>query len=325
MRDSTIKNLLVNLRSFFTTNIKRRINENTDRIARLENMLDQSMTTKYHYLHLLDYYGRHQEEAKSYQKELNYIQHYGNYCIFPYQPVSMPENIEYGFDQEVQLPYVVHQNKKLYFKTNQMPEVALGMYKNYIQTERLLGTYDFDGVPHQYQSSRIKVADGDVVFDIGAAEGLFALDQIEKASHVVIVESDPDWIKPLRQTFAPYSDKVTIIQKFVSATDTDTTVSLETLLSNVNYDSAFVKMDIEGYELQSLISAERVLSQKKCTKLSVASYHKQHDAEEMKSFFDNIGFYSEFSNGYMLFHLYDTPEPPYFRHGVIRGIKKEKK
>lgn len=322
MRDSTIKNLLVNLRSFFATNIKRRINENTDRIARLEDMacaLDQRMTTKYHYLNLLDYYGRHQEEAKSYQKELNYIQHYGEYCNFPYKPASMPESIEYGFDQEVQLSYVIHQNKKLYFKTNQMPEEALGLYKNYLQTERLLGTDDFDDVPHQYQSPRVKVADGDIVFDIGAAEGLFALDQIEKASHVVIVESDPDWVKPLRQTFAPYSDKVTIIQKIVSATDTDMTISLETLLSSVEYESAFVKMDIEGYELQSLTTAERLLEQKKCVKLSVASYHKQHDAEEMKSFFDNIGYYSELSNGYMLFHSYDTPAPPYFRKGIIRA------
>ena len=163
------------------------------------------------------------------------------------------------------------------------------------------------------------MADGDVVFDIGAAEGLFALEQIEKASHVVIVESDPDWIKPLRLTFAPYGDKVTIVRKFVSATDTDTTISLEKLLSNVEYDSAFVKMDIEGYELQSLIPAEKVLRQKNSTKLSIASYHKQHDAEMMKSFFDNIGYYSEFSNGYMLFHLYDTPAPPYFRQGIIRG------
>ena len=322
MMDSQLKNILVNFKAFFTTNLKKRINENSARITRLEEMacvLDQRMTMKYHYLNLLDYYGRHQEEAKTYQKELNYIQHHGEYCNFPYKSVSMPESVEYGFDQEVQMPYVVHQNKKLYFKQDQLPEEALGLYKNYLQTERLLGTDDIDDAPHQYQSPRVKVADGDVVFDIGAAEGLFALEQIEKASHVVIVESDPDWIKPLRLTFAPYGDKVTIVRKFVSATDTDTTISLEKLLSNVEYDSAFVKMDIEGYELQSLIPAEKVLRQKNSTKLSIASYHKQHDAEMMKSFFDNIGYYSEFSNGYMLFHLYDTPAPPYFRQGIIRG------
>lgn len=322
MKDSTLKNILVNFRAFFTTNLRRQINKNSEKIAKLEeiaNALDPIITTKYHYLNLLDYYGRHPKESESFQKELNYIKYHGEYCCFPYKPISLKENIEFGFDQKVQLPYVVHQNKKLYFKTYQKPEEALGLYKNYLQIERLLGVDDIEDTPHQYQSPRVNVADGDVVFDIGAAEGLFALAQIEKASRVVIVESDPDWIEPLRQTFAPYKDKVTIIQKFVSATDTDSTISLESLLSNVEYDSAFVKMDIEGYELQSLTSAGKVLKLKKDTKLSVASYHRQYDAEEMKSFFDNIGYYSELSNGYMLFYLYDTPTPPYFRKGIVRA------
>lgn len=322
MKDFTIKNILVHFRAFFTTNFKRRINENSARITRLEEIvcvLDQRMTTKYHYLNLLDYYGQHLEEAKSYQKELNYLQHYGEYCCFPYKPASILEQVVTGIELESHLPYVIHKNKKLFFKANHTLTDVLDLYQNYIQIERLLGDEDTEHTPHQYQSPRVHVSDGDVVFDIGAAEGLFALDQLERASHVIIIESDPEWIIPLKQTFAPYSDKVTIIQKFVSDIDTDTTISLEKILSHIDYRSAFIKMDIEGYELQSLTAAERTLRKGKGLKLSVASYHKQHDAEEMKSFFDNIGYFSEFSNGYMLFHLYDTPTPPYFRKGIIRA------
>lgn len=313
---------MVNIRAFFTTNIRKQLNENTAKIARFEEIvdsLDQTISTKFHYLNLLDYYARHQEDAGPYQKELLYLEQHGEYCCFPYKPIHSPVHIEFGFDQESQLPYVVHENKKLFFKASQSPTEALESYKYYLQTEKLLGDTEAEDTPHQYQSPRIQVADGDVVFDIGAAEGLFALNHIDKASHVVIVESDPKWIKPLKQTFTPYGNKVTFIQNFVSATDTETTISLASLLSSIDYCSAFVKMDIEGYELQSLSSAERVLKQKKGTKLAVASYHKQHDAEEIKYFFDNIGYNSEFSKGYMLFHLYDTPMPPYFRKGIIRA------
>lgn len=322
MNNSQLKDILVNFKALFTINLKRRINDNSARITRLEEMacvLDQRMTAKYHYHNLLDYYGRHQEEALSYQKELNYLQRYGEYCCFPYKPASILEHVVTGIEKESQLPYVIHKNKKLFFRANHTLVDVLELYQNYIQTERLLGNEDTEDAPHQYQSPRVHVSDGDVVFDIGAAEGLFALDQIEKASHVVIVESDPEWIIPLKQTFAPYKDKVTIIQKFVSDTDTDTTISIENILSQFDYRSAFIKMDIEGYEQKSITAAERALRKGKGIKLSVASYHKQHDAEEMKSFFDDIGYFSEYSTGYMLFHLYDTPTPPYFRKGVIRA------
>ena len=62
-----------------------------------------------------------------------------------------------------------------------------------------------------------------------------------------------------------------------------------------------------------------ILKQKEGIKLSVASYHKQHDAEELKALLDSLGYYSEFSDGYLLFHMYDIPVPPFFRHGIIRG------
>jgi len=322
MNDSIAKNILVNIRALFTTNIRRRLNENAQHIQLLEERLsniDDIITTRYHYLNILDYYARHEADAPQYQKELNYLKQVGRFCNFPYETPQEDIVIKTGFDPNVRMAYVIHKNKRLYFHEAYCEDEAEKTYRNYLFVEKLLGKDDLDGTPHQYQSPRVHVTEGDVVFDIGAAEGLFALDNIDKASHVVIVESDPKWIKPLKKTFAPYGNKVTIIQKFVSATDTETTISLASLLSSTEYSSAFVKMDIEGYELQSLSSAKDVLRQKKGTKLAVAAYHKQHDAEELKTLFDIWGLLSEFSQGYMLFHSYDTPAPPYFRHGILRG------
>lgn len=321
MKESFFKNTLVNLRTFFSTNVRKRINSNTNRINLLEDAianLDSRIIEKYHYLNLLNYYAEHENEAGPFTKELTLLQQSSNYVIFPYKPDLEPNGLMSGFDDATRLPFVIHKKKKLFFKAAYTKDEALNLYKNYLLTEKLLGCEDSEGAPHQYQSPRVHISSGDVIFDIGAAEGLFALDQIDKATHVVVVESDPDWIKPLQHTFAPYGNKVTILQKFVSATDTEETISLGKLLADFNYNSAFIKMDIEGYELPAIASAEHILKQKN-VKLAIASYHKQHDAEELKTLFDRIDFYSEFSTGYMLFYLYDTPAPPFFRHGIIRA------
>lgn len=325
MKDCLIKNILANFRALFTTNIRRRLNESAQHIQLLDERLsniDDFITNRYHYLNLLDYYARHETDALQYQKELDYLKQNGSYCNFPYAP-PLQENIaiETGFDKNVGMAYVIHKNKRLYFHEALSENEAKETYRYYLFVEKLLGKDDIEGAPHQYQSPRVQATDGDVIFDIGAAEGLFALDNIDKASHVVIVESNPLWIQSLRQTFAPYNDKVTIIQQFVSATDTETTISLEKLLSDFPCKSAFVKLDIEGHELPSITSAVPFLEKTEGIKLAIASYHKQHDADELKSIFDSISYYSEFSSGYILFHQYDTPTSPYFRNGIIRAKK----
>lgn len=322
MKDSALKNILVNFRTAFSTNVRKRINDNARRIALLEETvagLDRQMEEKYHYLNLLEYYASHPEEVDSYRKELDFMCRLGHYCIFPYPADKEPVEVASGCDSESGLVYVVHQGKKLFFPSSVSEQEAVMSYLNYIQTEKLLGVAEAEGAPHRYQSSNVCVEEGDVVFDIGAAEGLFALDQIDKASHVVVVERDPLWMEPLRHTFAPFGDKVTVIEKYISAVDTENTMSLEKLLIDTDYRSAFVKMDVEGCELPSVNSALKVLEEKRGTKLSVATYHHQHDAEELKALFEGIGYATEFSKGFMLFHLYDTPVPPYFRHGIIRA------
>ena len=326
MKDSVIRTILSNIKLFFTTNIKRKIKEDASRIAKLEAVsegLDEAMSAKYHYLSLMEYYALHESEAEPYRKEIEYLRQSGKYSHFPYETDEDSIGGESGFDEMARLPFVVHKGKRLYFPPDCAKKDALECYRYYLGVEKLLGEEEEEGAPHRYQSPRIHVSEGDVVFDIGAAEGLFALDQLDKASHIVVVENNPHWLEPLKHTFAPYGDKVTLIQKYVSVSDSETTISLRKLLSDFDSPSTFVKMDIEGCELSSLVSAEAFLKQKKGMKLAVASYHKQHDAEELKAIFDRLGYYSEFSKGYMLFHWYDTPVPPYFRHGMVRAKNKE--
>lgn len=317
MKDSGMKTFWVNLRTLFTTNIRKELNRNAGKMASLERDVKERTDL----LGLMEYYACHEQEARHYAKELEFLRSCWNYCNFPYYPDNQNIAVETGFDVALGLPFVVHKNKKLYFPKGFSKDDAAGVYLNYLQVEKLLGVEDAEGTPHQYQSPNVQVEEGDVVFDIGAAEGLFALDQIDKASRVVIVESASQWREPLRHTFAPYGEKVAIVEKLVSAVDTDGTVSLGKLLLETDFSSAFIKMDIEGCELSSLMSAADALRDKSGIKMAVASYHRQHDAYELGKLFDSLGYSTEFSNGYMLFNSYDVPEPPFFRKGILRAKK----
>ena len=316
MKESVLKNILSNLRAFLTINIRRRINENTKTSKEIEALLDDKLFC----VDVLNYYAFHQKEALGYQKELELLSRVGKYCVFPYEPEKEMSHIAYGVDRESKMPYVVHKNHTLFFPSCFSAESAVEMYKNYVLVEKLLGVDEAEGAPHQYQSHRVKVEEGDVLYDIGAAEGLFALDNIDKASKVVLLEGDFKWRGALEKTFAPFPDKVKIIGKYVAEINSDASVSLTKLLSEAEGSSFFVKMDIEGCEVSVIRAAKDFLKNTdKVVKFAAASYHKQQDYDELKSLFDQMGYVTESSNGYMLYHLYDTPVPPFFRKGIIRA------
>lgn len=275
------------------------------------------------YNRLMSYYARNQEDASVFLDELKYLRDKGIFCNFPYPEKDLKSEVKAGFDEGVKLPYVLHNGIKLYYPRNWSVDSVKKMYVNYITCELFLETDDDLIAPHQYQSSMVNVKEGDVVFDIGSAEGLFALDNVEKASRIYIVEGDELWMESLKLTFAPYQDKVTIINSFIGESKRESQITIQSLLENAVFETAFVKMDIEGSELACLTSARTFLQTiGKRVKFSCAAYHRQNDAEEIKSLFDSIGYQTEFSKGYMLFNNYDTPAPPYFRHGIVRAIRK---
>lgn len=326
MRESVLKNFLVNLRAFFMVNLRKKANQNSAEIAELKLRVAE-LETGYKrlanhslYLSVLDYYSKHPDLAIPYAKELDYLKDKGEYCTFPYKDATNVTQVVADIDNKVGLPYVIHKGKRLYFPETFSVDDAAYHYQYLVNTEQLLGKEEKTEAPHQYQSGNICVDDGDVVYDIGSAEGLFALDNIDHASRVILVECDEKWQECLRHTFAPYGNKVEIVGKMLTCQDTEQTISLKTLLHDNDTAAAFVKMDIEGAERIIITQAADFLtSSHRALKLSLATYHKQDDSTILKQAFDELGFLSDFSKGYMLFQLYDTPVPPYFRKGVIRA------
>ena len=275
------------------------------------------------YYRIKDYFANHPSDA--YEEELHYLNKLGHLCVFPYEQTKTLADVAYGYDTAKRLPYVVHDNtKKLYFPRGWEPEQAKQTYLNYMQVESLLGGDYTTKSPHKYQSDTVFVKDGDVVIDVGAAEALFALDVVDKAEKVIIIESEPVWIEPLRATFEPFMNKVELIHKRVSDRDSSQEITLMSCLKNINPNRLFIKMDIEGYETTLVENNYDLFSANISIDVVCCTYHKATDATTLKSNFDGWGYQTEFSDGYMLFYWDELITPPFFRKGIIRASKQRK-
>ena len=254
-----------------------------------------------------------------FKQEAKYIFDNG-LCNFPYNQEKKMKEVVSCFDVEKQLPYILHNGKRLYFPCSFSLKHCEEMYCSYISEECLLGGGYRCKAPHQYQTDTFKVEDGDILVDVGCAEALLSLDVIEKVSKVYLIEAEKEWMPALNATFEKYENKVEIINKYVSDEDTETTISLKSILKKEYGKKFFIKMDIEGAEVSVLKGSKEFLSRSVDVKLVCCTYHREHDAETILSLFESMGFHTEFSDGFMLF-LGDEIKYPYFRHGVLRGWK----
>ncbi len=163
--------------------------------------------------------------------------------------------VEVRVDEEG-FPWVDHGGKRLCFRRGSDPAKVASSYR------ALLREQDADS-PHCYRTGGFEVEKGDVLLDVGSAEGIFALDNIERASHVVLFETDPSWIGALERTFGAWKDKVTIINKFASDTDGPDTVTVDTVLRDGGLGGpVFLKLDVEGAEERVLKGASEALSRR---------------------------------------------------------------
>jgi len=222
------------------------------------------------------------------------------------------DSIEVCKDPFNGLLYVMHKGHKLYFKRRW----SVGRVKRaYVA---LLREQDFES-PHCYLTSSFTVRKGDVVADVGAAEGIFALEVLNQADHIYLFESDREWMEALNATFADWSEKVTIVEKFVSNCSGDSTITLDSFFDNKKVD--FIKVDIEGAEHLLLEGACNLLSGDTSVKIAITTYHKPDDSKTIWAELDKYNYKQEFSRGYMLILADKRLAPPYLRKGLIRASK----
>lgn len=252
--------------------------------------------------------------------EMAFIRNCNELTNFPYPQLKHLDSVTCAYDIKLKLPFVLHNGKKLYFPKTFSLEACEQAYRSLIEKDQILGGGYLEKAPHCYQTDSFKVEERDVLFDCGAAEGLFALDAIDKVSHVYLIETDKTWIPALEATFAPYNEKVTIVNKFLSDKNDYHNVNLATLLSKHN-DQCFVKIDIEGAEVNVIKACKDYLKTRDNIRLACCAYHYQQDAEKLSRMFEDIGYQYEFSDGWMLCMDFEEVKSPYLRHGIIKVQK----
>ena len=313
-----IKNILANLRFLCRYNIEEDIIKNEASVT--APLKQNKYASKKDLIEL--FFSSKPLESLQYQEELFFLKEHGIVDAFPYQQIKRASPRPCNYDSKIKLPFIIHKNKKLYFPANWDIDRVKETYTNYIERENLLGGGYTKKAPHQYQTDNFKIEKDDILLDIGCAEALLALDNIEILKKAYLFESDEQWIKPLQATFAQYKDKVTIISKFVSNVNSNTTITLNSILENIKNESFFIKMDIEGEEENVLKSSETFLTSQNNIKLACCTYHKAKHAESISHNLKRINYDVSFSDGFMLFLLDTNFTPPYFRKGIIRGRKR---
>lgn len=232
---------------------------------------------------------------------------------YPFNDNYPADKIEVFNDAEKGLKYVLQDGKRLYFKKRWNESRIKRAYSDLMREQDL-------NSPHRYLTDSFSIGSNDVLADIGAAEANFALAVIDKIKKAYLFEYDREWAEALRATFAPWADKVEIINKYVSDRDDDSHVRFDTFYKK-NNDLTFLKIDVDGAESIVLDSCNEVFRSPVPFKVALCTYHKNNDEKDFTLLLKNHGFNVTPSRGYMI-HFYDKKmKAPYLRRGLIRATR----
>lgn len=217
-------------------------------------------------------------------------------------------------DENSNMRYVIYKGRKMFFPRKWEEGKIAEYYRSVIMEQDSRS-------PHCYAHESCGVRKGDIVVDAGAAEGIFALNCIELADKIYLIEADLEWIEALEQTFCENRDKVQIIYGFLDSYDDGDHVSMDMLLKGeeINY----IKMDIEGAELFALAGASNILKRSGNLRCAICSYHRRDDEQNIRITLEKYGFAVETSRGYICpdwtLEAYLDAE---LRRGIVYGRKE---
>ncbi|MCI9141230.1 MAG: FkbM family methyltransferase [Lachnospiraceae bacterium] len=218
-------------------------------------------------------------------------------------------------DRVENLPYILFEDKRMYFPYNyKFQEYNGRKVVTDITAEQQWSS------PHLYIRGDIKIERGDVIADAGVQEGNFALRYIEKVSKAYLFECNKVWIKPLQKTFEKFKDKVILNNSFLGQFHGGMYSNLDTVIKG---KLDFLKMDIEGAEVEALLGGKRVLLNNN-VKCAICSYHKSEQQTAIEAILRYYGYETCVSDGYMVFYkdknIYTSLD---FRRGIVYAKKKE--
>lgn len=269
-------------------------------------------------------YSQNIEDDEGKKKAIEYTKETGCFEMIPYHRTRPSQPIKSGINRTLMLPYIVHNGANLYFPSDWNLHQAESTYRHFIEDEQLTGERFREYAPHCYVSQTFTIEKDDVLIDAGCAEGLLSLSFIDNASRIYLIENDPIWFKPIEATFKEYLDnKVFLIKKTINNYNSGDTITLQNIIENDPHDSFFIKMDIEGAEIDVLkASLDFLCNTGKKIKLAICCYHRRNDAQEIEKLIEKIGYSYSYSDGYILASFFDPSEIPSLRRGVIRAFNR---
>lgn len=254
-------------------------------------------------------------ELTEYRKECEFLinDHTDSHKMIPYkfyeEKMGEVDKIDVCRSSVGNLAYVLYENKKLFFPGDMSDDE---IRRSYVI---LLAEQDVRS-PHRYFSDINKPVKDSIFIDIGAAEGIVALHFVDKVAKVKLIESDERWKSALKATFGGYPN-VEILSAFIGSPQNGGVLLSDVVAENKNL---VIKMDIEGNEIAALTGMESILSEK-TNKYALCTYHNHYDATKISKIFEKNDIHYEYSQGYMFMPSSEKGQFPFFRHGVIRGVK----
>lgn len=224
-------------------------------------------------------------------------------------------DVEVFKDAAKDLLWVNHEGHRLYFKRSYNVTTVKLLYNG------LLAEQDPES-PHRYTAKGFELKQGDVLLDVGSAEGIFTLSNIVMLKKAYLFEREPEWVEALEATFEPWRDKIEIISKFVSDVNDAENICIDTFLEEKQDVPTMVKIDVEGAEDQVLRGMERTI-QHHHPDIALCTYHKQHDFNKFNAYLTGREYVTSTTKGLMFFlSAGETLSPPFFRKGLLRAKGK---
>ena len=223
------------------------------------------------------------------------------------------------WDKSKSLHYVLHYAKSLYFPKEMSIAKIRQLYNTLCLEQDIRSPHAYFAFPVPYQLT-------DVVADIGAAEGIWALDIVEKVKTVYLFECEDSWIEALQATFEPWKDKVFIVNKYVSDFTNENHTTLDDYFYPKNVFPTIIKADIEGAEVAAMKGASKLLTHHIQHAL-LCTYHSVSDFSILSELMQTHHFEVGASKGYMI-TIYAEPDyscndiAAIIRKGLIHAEKK---
>lgn len=240
------------------------------------------------------WYYKHNEEMNNPEiaEIVDYVEREGKIHLLNYDFVKKYQVSDWQVykEEETGMLYIPYKGRKMFFPKGWTEERVLDYYVSVI-------TEQDKESPHCYNKEGYEVLKGDIVVDAGTAEGIFALDIIDKVKKVYLIEADEQWIEALKQTFKDDMDKVEIIYGFLGNEMMGNKVSIDGLFEGeeINY----IKMDIEGYEKNSILGALKTIERNTNIRCAVCAYHCKNDENWLTNKFREMEMQVDTSRGYI--------------------------